>query len=556
MIVSLADHYACILEASVRRARGILRNQITDSSSLEFGGFLNYQDGLAHPGSGPGSLLTLVPAFVHRDSELRGDEDLRQRIRMVFDYCDRIQREDGTFDLLTTNFYSSPDNGFIMHNLARTWRLLEAAEATACPDCAKIKERLYKLIERTAAGMIRGGFHTPNHRWVIAAALALSHNITGKAELKTVADQYLAEGIDCDEDGEYTERSSGIYNAVNDNALIILAEELERPELLVPVVRNLEMMFTYFEPDGSVFTWNSTRQDNASDQSNRVFPIAYYHIYLMMLRKTGDPRYAWMAESIFKKTGSGEPPSALWLYMTDPDLQTLESPAEPPATDYEKLFVNSGIARIRKGDLGITLMENSSSFLFLSTPALNLRMKMCASFFGKAQVIPQHLRRVGEGYQLVFKTTGDYRLPLDPPPETSDWRSMDHSRREHVRVLDLEVMVEVLPLSDGVEIEIETEGCERVPVKLEFVLDDGCLVFGESFVIQGNPGQGITATSGTVTARKGDSAFEIGPAFGLHHYTETMRGSEPPSRNGFTLYFTDSSPLRRRVKIRKTGQSA
>lgn len=553
MNVTLADHYTCILGASVRRANRILRNQITDDSSVEFGGFRNYQDGLAHPGSGPGSLLTLVPTFVHPDSELCGAEDLRQRIRMVFDYCDRIQREDGTFDLVTTNFYSSPDNGFIMHNLARTWRLLEAAESKASPDCSKIKERLYKLIERTASGMIRGGFHTPNHRWVIAAALAMSHNITGKAQLQAVADQYLAEGIDCDEDGEYTERSSGIYNAVNDNALIILAEELGRPDLLEPVVRNLEMMFTYFEPDGSVFTWNSTRQDNASGQTSRVFPMAYYHIYLMMLRKTGDPRYAWMADSIFRRAGCGDPPSALWLYMTDPDLQTLVAPAEQPATFHEKLYINSGIARIRKGDLGITLMANSSSFLFLSTPELNLRMKMCASFFGKAQVVPQHLKRIGEGYQLSFKTTGDYRLPLDPPPETSDWREMDHSRREHVRILDLETTIEVLPLDDGVEIEIEVTGCERVPVKLEFVLDDGCIVFGESFVVQGTAGHGITATAGMVTARKGDSAFDIGPAFGTHHYTETMRGSDPPSRSGFTLYFTDSSPLRRRVKIRKTG---
>jgi hypothetical protein len=554
--VSFAEHYKCILKATERRGAAMLRNQIIDPDSSNFGGFMNHSEGLVYPSSGPGSLLTLIPLFIHTDSSFFGSEELRQRIRMVFDFAERVQREDGTFDLLTTNFYSSPDNGFIMHNLVRTWKILETYSASQvnCPDCASLKDRLYKLIERTAAGMIRGGFHTPNHRWVIAAGLASAHAITGKEQLLTVAYQYLAEGIDCDENGEYTERSTGIYNAVNDNALIMLSDVLGDKELLDPVVRNLEMMFTYIEPDSTLFTWNSTRQDKGEGGVGAKFYLTpYYHLYLMMLTRKSDPRYAWLAGSIFQNLGRDNPPSTLWLYMLEPELQTLEMDAQPPASAYEKFYESSGVVRFRKDNLAITLMRDSSSFLFINTPELSGRMKLCASFFGKSQFKPEKLEKTGEGYRLTFKTSGDYRLPLDPPPESPIWEEMDHSRREHVRILDLELTVDILPRNDGVEIEVETAGCDRVPFKLEMIFDNGCLVTGESFVTQGGPGQSITATTGAVKVRKGGTALEIGPAFGVHNYTSAMRGSEPRNREGFTLYFTDFTPVRRRIKIRKTG---
>ena len=558
MKVSFHEHYERIRKHAVERARLLLHNQIVDRDSPGFGGFINHLDGLIHPGSGPGSLLTLIPVFLHPDSELFGDEELRQRLRMVFDFTERIQREDGTFDLLTTNFYSSPDNGFIMHNLARAWRVLTSLSSSpACPDCTAIKEKFLRLIERTAAGMVKGGFHTPNHRWVIAAALAMAYNITGKEELLATANRYLAEGIDCDENGEFTERSSGIYNAVNDNALIILADELERTEFLDPVVKNLEMMFSYIEPDGSIFTWNSTRQDGAGQGAGqgastpKHYPTPYYHIYAMMLRRRGDPRYAWMAESIFNR--SDQPPSCLWLYMLEPELQTLETAAAPAADQFEHHYDGSGIVRIRRRNLGITIMRDSSSFLFISTKELCCRIKLCASFFGKGQFKADSIAPSGDGYALNFKQTGDYRLPLDPPPENPDWKRMDHSLREHVRILNLEFTVSILPLADGVEIEIESTGCDRVPTKLEIIFDGSCMVQGDAFCLAGNPGQGITVTAGAVKVRKGGDAMDIGPAFGEHHYSDAMRGSEPRSTDGFTLYFTDFTPMRRRVKIKKAN---
>ena len=41
---------------------------------------------------------------------------------------------------------------------------------------------------------------------------------------------YLSEGIDCDEYGGFTERSVGVYNPVNVNSMLVLAEEGNMPE--------------------------------------------------------------------------------------------------------------------------------------------------------------------------------------------------------------------------------------------------------------------------------------------------------------------------------------
>ena len=105
----------------------------------------------------------------------------------------------------------------------------------------------------------------------------MAFNITGEGFFRDAANTYLREGIDCDENGEFTERSSGIYNATNDHALIILSQETGRVDFLEYVKRNLDMMFTYIEPDGTVFTANSTRQDKAGATGNDVvYPYPYY----------------------------------------------------------------------------------------------------------------------------------------------------------------------------------------------------------------------------------------------------------------------------------------
>ena len=92
------------------------------------------------------------------------------------------------------------------------------------------KSTMYHIsLTKASDGMVGNGFHTPNHRWVVASGLAMVMNILDMPELMSEINKYLDEGIDCDEYGEYAERSISIYNLTNNESFIILARELNRP---------------------------------------------------------------------------------------------------------------------------------------------------------------------------------------------------------------------------------------------------------------------------------------------------------------------------------------
>ncbi len=599
MKIDFNKHYVRILEATERRIDGIFTNQITESDFTgrkpggnasasgrhaagvawfitreDIGGIYNVREGLVHPGHAAGALKTMVSLFVCRHSKFHGAGDIADRIKLLLDYLERVQRPDGTFDLLPSNFFSSPDTGFIMHNLGASWDLLDRYGEPE--KIGELKKSLYRVIERSAAGMIGGGFHTPNHRWVIAAALMVACRILGAEECKNEAYAYLSEGIDIDEDGEFTERSSGIYNVVNDNALFMLSDEIGDSDLAEAARRNLQMMFAYLEPDGSIFTWNSRRQDKGEGGAGeRFYPKRYYDLYAEASLRFRDPVFVWMAEMIMQS--DLEAPGSLSTYLLHSDLQSLELDAEQPGLDFDRYFGGSNIARIRRGDLSITILAGSSSFLFVQIGRLRCRLKLCASFFAVAQFVPEKLERTSEGYRLRFTTVAGYQLPFDTPPDTSVWEDMDHALRRHVKKLTLEFTVDIRETGGnepGVELSVSVDGCDRVPFKMEMIVTPDAVISGDEFSLVGRPGTAVTAGDGSaadgsspvdeeaagdeggagryVHVRLGNDAIALGPAFAEHRYAESMRGSDPQSSGEATVYFTDVTPVERTITITRS----
>ena len=95
----------------------------------------------------------------------------------------------------------------------------------------------------------------------IITVLSAAALLTGRQDFSDRADIYLREGLDISRDGEFAERSTGTYNGVNDDQMIRLYLATGDRLYLEAARSNLEMMLSYFDPDGSVFTFNSTRQD-------------------------------------------------------------------------------------------------------------------------------------------------------------------------------------------------------------------------------------------------------------------------------------------------------
>ncbi len=137
-------------------------------------------------------------------------KELYQAVDLALDFIARTQREDGSFDYPSCNFKSAADTSFCFKRLIAAYRLLVKYGNPADEAIRVLKEKYLTIMHKALDAIREGGFHTPNHRWGIAAALLQGSNLFAAekefaAGLKNRAEQYLAEGIDGDEDGEYVE---------------------------------------------------------------------------------------------------------------------------------------------------------------------------------------------------------------------------------------------------------------------------------------------------------------------------------------------------------------
>ena len=70
-------------------------------------------------GGSAGSVAEAMAAsFVHPESRFHHDSALLDRIRLAAGFLERSQSPQGNIDLLTTNFNSPPDTGFVVHLVA------------------------------------------------------------------------------------------------------------------------------------------------------------------------------------------------------------------------------------------------------------------------------------------------------------------------------------------------------------------------------------------------------------------------------------------------------
>jgi hypothetical protein len=209
-------------------------------------------------------LLSVVAAGESGDERSRILGAARTRI----DALRSLQSDSGLFTG-GDNLQSPPDSAFTINDACDTYAFLEAVAEAA--DVADMREKIAAIIHAGTEPLLRGGVHTPNHRWEISAALARIHRSFPNPSLTERASEWLAEGIDVDADGLYSERSPNYAAHVSNPSLTALASILDRPELESIVLRNMEATLTLLRPDDTVETVQSRRQDQ-----NAPFPLAPY----------------------------------------------------------------------------------------------------------------------------------------------------------------------------------------------------------------------------------------------------------------------------------------
>ncbi len=514
-----------------------LERQNLDESSRWYGAIPD-ATGLHNPGSAAGILLRGSASYHHPDSRYHEDAELRERIRVAAAHLERAQTPDGNIDLLTTNFNSPPDLGFVIHNVG-----IAATIARENSD-DELLRWMETFLRNAGRGLSKGGVHTPNHRWVVSAALAHVNAIYPDEAYVRRIDQWLAEGIDIDADGQYSERSTTVYNAVTDNALVEIALRLGRQELLEPVRRNLESMLYLLHPNYEVVTEISRRQDR-----DTIGTMSRYWLTLRyMARQDQDGRFQTLLDTL-------EPENASLAHLMAYAELSAEPPAPAPVPDnYERYFAVTDFVHIRRGDVSTSITPTGSSrfFAIRHGEAVIGGVRFAAAFFGKGQFVPDSGSKQGDVYHMEQALDAAYYQPFVPtreqPVGTDAWYEM-RPGREATEVNRIRYQADVRELSDGFDVRIRAEGTDNVPIAVEINLREGGSLEGVEPVPNLADTYLLPAGAEAVYTRGGDR-LRFGPGMAETQYTE-VRGAQP-KLPGPCVYLTGFTPFDHTLRIRWT----
>lgn len=546
----LKDHFFQNLENTLSLCKVRLN---PETALLERSAYI----GLDDPGYYGCFYPSLVLGYYMPDSPHYHDKTLLEYAIALLEKYETYIHEDGSVDLIETNFHDPAQTGFhVKAYFTTTAVLTKFSEHTALED--ELFEIVKRILSKMGEAMATLGFHTPNHRWVISAGLSIAYQYTQNSKFMEAIDRFLMEGIDCDENGEYTERSTGSYNLICDHAFTVMAYFLHDETYLEYPRRNLNLMFSFTEPDLTVNTLNSTRWD----QGGKYNIAPYYSFYLLLALWDKNPEFAYMADTILDRFDFT---TAISIYHCDllsffllfPEMEERQNQiaSKAPAKNQTKFLPKSNIARIYKPehDLVITLLGTRHPvFLQMNYGSSILQVRYAGSFFGDphSQFRAREIVPTEDGFRLICDESAGYRSQFDEKPETSDWRRMDHSKRKIINIQNFHTEITVHITEDGAVLDIETSGCERIPTKLEFVVTPGGKLDTDTFAAYTKAGDYLFLKKGGAryfldTRRY----FEIEGGFFSHTYAEHMRGAFPADEKMATLAMTATTPQRSTVAI-------
>lgn len=501
-------------------------------------------------------MATALALYLNSRSRYYKSEKLMEALQLAADGVARVQRKSGYIDYPCCNFFSAPDTSFCYKRLNDGYRLMKKYQDVADTT---ILQKKYLAIMRMAAEAIRdGGFHTPNHRWGICAALMQAAKLFADDTefAKSLMDRtvlYLQEGIDGNSEGEYAERSTGNYNAVVNNAMMAMYQCSKDVKYLGYVERNLNMMMYYIEPNDMVFTQNSTRQD----QGKEIFMDKYLYQYLYLLAYDGTDgfikltpeehaRFDGAAHQIIKgcaETGRQAPNCLHLLMIYDKTLDyTFENCGF--LKTYHKLFKEAGVLRVKKENYSYTVMKNRSAFLYFNVNGLEAFLKIGESYCEIRNFVPDEMD-VQEGKTVLSHIArGWYYLPWKEKQNTSDWWQMDHKKRDLMITSDLYTQVVITELADGLEISVDTDGLERLPLRMELCVPSQTTLENDHFCMETVAGKSMVLSDDYVTMTKGLTSIEFGPGACEHHFKGHYSGEEV-NADGYTIYCNTYTPTKR-----------
>jgi hypothetical protein len=525
-----------VLATVAQYVTATLPRQLTDPAHPDYGGVIHPDWGIADP-----SHVTTTPfiagcallylAQVERQTPFPGLTacDLLKRAALATDYLLRVQRPSGLIDLRDCNYDSSPDTGFAVQALCA---MLELGRPLASRDAAyaALLDKVSRFVRLAVPGMLTGGFHTPNHRWVIASALAQAGALFPDLPVKPIVEAYLAEGFDIDAEGAYLEHSSGIYDSVCDRSLLLLADHWDCPTARPTVAANLNLNLHLLHADGTMETGLSRRQDYGT----AVVPLGLASAYLHSASVIPNPPFAAAARWLWAKAINRRLGDAVWMSYV---LLKFGEPAQIPTSlpdDFARFFPHNGLWRVRRGPLSASFFRGVTRLLTLRYGRAELTsLKISANYFGTAGGWFVGDALDVQGDTATFRSEGlgrprrpGYELPLGRPVPPDQFEAMLPQRA--LRTLPpLTSTLTARQVASGFDLHYQTlAGLDRAVAQIAFDFPPGGIWETGDTCLKPQAGQVIFLKTGHGAMRYGDDAIHIGPGADAHRIW-AMRDAEP-----------------------------
>lgn len=524
-----------LVQVNDRSVAIALGGQLLEKGKMYYGAVFD-ADSVVSPIATAQLIQTLMCAYVSPGSQYHRSTDILHRMELASQALLNLQHEDGTIDLLTTNFHSTPDLGFTIFPVALSYSLMLQKEKF---PYGTLRESIEKYLLRAGDALAVGGIHTPNHRWVVSAALAWIHGFFPDPKYARRIDQWLAEKIDIDPDGQYNERSTAIYTPVTNRCLLDIARKMKYDYLYDVVRKNLEMSLYLVHANGEIVTETSNRRD----QYLRRNLSGYYLAYNQLALRDKDARFSGMVEYITRTVPVEHLLYMLPLFLDDPSLLAPlpESVAIP--TRYHKHFRYSDLVRIREDKVDMSLItDNPTFFTFFKGAAALEGVRLSSAFFGKGQFRSEEFEKVGETYILSSTLLGPYYQPLPPekiPEDTDAWTKVPRTERQQSEVQTLRTRVYITPRGGTAHIRVSVDGPDNLPVALELGFRPGGL-FSNVMPKTGIDHAFLARNDQYFTYRMGEDTITVGPGVATHKWTQ-LRGALP-KLEGDCVYFTAYAP--------------
>ncbi len=314
-----------------------LNRQLTEKDKVYYGAVFDV-DSVVSPIGTSHLIQTLMCSYVSRDSKYYQSKEILERMTLAAIGLVNLQHDDGTIDLLSTNFHSTPDLGFTIYPLALSYSIMLKNNHL---NYGEFPSLMKQYLLNAGKALSVGGIHTPNHRWVVSCALASLHELFPNPMYRVRVEEWLAEKIDIDPDGQYYERSTAVYTPITNRSLIDIAKKMGYDYLYDVVRKNLNLTFYFVHSNGEIATESSNRQDQYHQSNMAGYYLAYN--YMALLDK--DSRYSGMVTYIQNTVPVDQLRYMLPYFIEDSALLQELPEATPIPTSYHKYFKYSDMER-------------------------------------------------------------------------------------------------------------------------------------------------------------------------------------------------------------------